>query len=311
MKKKLTAAGAAAAAVILVFAVFMLVSRGQSVIKSECELYFLNESGSTLVAEKRMIHYHNEYDLRTAVIDELISGPKEVRNKPVINRRTKLLSVEQAEEGSVVADFSSGFMSGDTAKDVLSAYAVAKTLCGLEGVERVKVTVEKNDIPTAEGKPIGFLSNEDINLSTDTNTSETREVVLYFADKEKKHLIPETRTIKVTDQQPLAQYIINELIKGAELPEHYDTLDPETILIGVNITDNICFVNMSSNFISKNGGSKEKELTVVYSIVNSLTELNTIGRVQFLVDGKRADKFGNISFGAPFERDTTLIGEEG
>lgn len=307
MRKKIIIAAICVFIIAVAAAVFGVMSREQFMLERECDLYFLNESESTLVAETRMIKYRDVYGLRKAVIEELISGPDTNRNKAVLNKKTKLLSIEMANTSELVADFNYRFMSGDAAKDTLAAYAVIKTLCGLEGVERVKVTVEKNDIPDSEGKPIGFLADEDINLSTDTNTSETREITLYFADKNTNKLVPELRTIKATDQLPLAQYVITELIHGTENENYNNVLDPETILIGVNITDNICFVNFRSNFISRNTGSKEEELLTVYSVVNSLTELDSIGRVQFLIDGKKIETFGEIPMDGLFERNTGII----
>ena len=45
----------------------------------------------------------------------------------------------------------------------------------------------------------------------------------------------------------------------------------------------------------------------VFAIVDSLTELDTIERVQFLMDGKKVDTFGNINIGSMFGRDESII----
>ena len=298
------AIGAAAFSVILIIAAVIVQSRNS--FKDEFDLYFLNESGSTLVSEKHIIKYHDQYDLQVKIIEKLIKGPDNGKNKPVLRKKTKLNSLDLTDPTQIIADFNYRFISGDTSRDVLSTYAVVKTLCGLDGIDYVKVTVEKNDIPTAEGKPIGFLSDSDINLLTDTNTSETVEATLYFADRQTKQLVPEKRNIKVSDQLPLAHYVINELIKGAQEEGHGNVLSADTPLISVNITDSICFVNFEKSFISKNSGSENKELLAVYSVVNSLTELNNIARVQFLIDGKKMDMFGKIPFDGLFERNISV-----
>ena len=101
------------------------------------------------------------------------------------------------------------------------------------------------------------MRNQDINLSTDTYNSETREIALYFPNKDGNKLVMETRTIKVTDQQPLAQYIINELIKGPENKELSVPLSKDTVLLSVETSDNICFVNFKANFTDKNSGTAE------------------------------------------------------
>lgn len=307
MKKKLIIAAVCVAAAAAA-AVLAGVMRSESYpYKRDCDLYFLNESESTLVAETRTVRYRDGNSLKTAVIEELIKGPELGRNKAVINKKTELLSLDEPVPSEFVADMSHSFMSGDAARDTLAAYSVIKTLCGIEGVDRVKVTVEKNDIPDSEGKAIGFLADEDINLSTDTNTSETRELTLYFIDKKTNLLAPEMRKIKVTDQLPLAQYIITELINGTTNENYRNVLDPRTTLNGVTITDNICFVNFQPNFLTRNEDTKEEELLTVYAVVNSLTQLDSIGRVQFLIDGKKAEYFGEVPFDSLFERNGSVI----
>ena len=52
-----------------------------------------------------------------------------------------------------------------------------------------------------------------------------------------------------------------------------------------------------------------KEKMTIYSIVDSLTELDNIQRVQFLMDGKKVDNFGNINIGSMFGRDGSIIAE--
>ena len=46
----------------------------------------------------------------------------------------------------------------------------------------------------------------------------------------------------------------------------------------------------------------------LYSIVDSLTELKNIKRVQFLMDGKRVDKFGELDIKYPISRNSVIIG---
>ena len=51
---------------------------------------------------------------------------------------------------------------------------------------------------------------------------------------------------------------------------------------------------------------------VLYSIVNSLTDpvnAENVKQVQFLVDGKYVEEFGNMSLAEPFVRNPALIKE--
>lgn len=271
------------------------------------ELYFFNSEMTGIESEVREIRYHDNQELAENVIEELRRGPNDRRLARIVERKTHLISLTGVETGSVVVNLSREFLSGDNTKDLLSVYAVVKSLCALRIISSVKVVIEGRDIYTDDGSIIGYLSDRDINLATDTYTSEMRDVMLYFPNKDGSRLLREVRTIKVTDQQPIAQYIINELIRGPESESMTAPLNSGTVLLSVETSNNICFVNFKANFIDKNSGSADKEKMTIYSIVDSLTELDTIERVQFLMDGKKVNDFGNINIGSMFGRDESII----
>ena len=45
----------------------------------------------------------------------------------------------------------------------------------------------------------------------------------------------------------------------------------------------------------------------VYAIVNSLTELDDIKKVQFLIDGQKVENYGSVIFSEPFERNENIV----
>lgn len=306
--KKLNTIIAAFAIIILVVPFFCIISgRDKNTNKTICELYFLNESATTLICEEREIRHHNFTDLKENIVNQLIKGPKEARNKPVIDKDTELIEITEDTDGNVVVNFSENYQTTDNTKNALSTYAVVKSLCALDGVTSVKVVVEGDDLQNDRGTAIGYLTSTDINLPTDTHTGETKKITLYFPDKETGMLNKEERTVKVTDQQPVAQYIINELIAGTENERYNQSLNKATTLLSVDTYGDLCFVNFKADFLEKNSGNEEKERLAIYSIVNSLTELSNIKRVQFLMDGKRVERFGAVDIRNPFGRNSSAI----
>lgn len=306
-KKKLITAGIAVLILIIAAAVIGIVTYDHGGSKYNGELYFLNESSTAIEAESREIRYKDMQSLAEGVIDELMKGPDNSKHRRIIERKTKLLSLEGVETDNLAANFSREFLTGDNQKDILAVYAVVKSLCAISTVNSVKVVIEGKDITSADGSIIGYLTDQDINLPTDTVSSEMREITLYFPPKSEYTLKKEVRTIRVNDQQPLAQYIINELIKGPQAEGLGEALSKDTVLLSVETSNNICFVNFRANFLDKNSGSAEKEKMIVFSIVDSLTELDAIDRVQFLMDGKRVQNFGNINIFGMFGRDESMI----
>ncbi|MDO5397847.1 MAG: GerMN domain-containing protein [bacterium] len=294
------------AAVILIAVVtIILITRDMGMLKTSCELYFMNEAETSIEAEIREIKYSDANRLPENVIIQLMNGPEDKKHKRLISRDTKLLHMIN-ENGRISVDLSSEFLNDNSAKNMQAVYSIVKSLCSINGIMSVRVTVRGEEIPTTDGKTVGYLTASDINLSTDLNTSETNRISLYFTKKDSGKLYKTSRTVRVADQQPIEYYIVSGLIKGPSEKEYESVVDKGTELISVDTEEDICFVNLSSSFVDKNSG--EKAQLAVYAIVNSLTELNNINRVQFLIDGKKVHKFGNMDIFGIYQRNNEIIG---
>lgn len=168
-----------------------------------------------------------------------------------------------------------------------------------------KKTVEENKPPIVEN-PIDE-NNQGDEVVNPTPQKESKEVTLYFGNKKYietgdeglDKLIPEKRVIQYDDIS-LEEKIVRELMKGPENTEETSTVIPSTAkLLGVELEDGTAFVNFAQEGMS--GGSMQ-EIFTIDQIVASLTELDSVDRVQFLIDGKVAESLmGHISIDQPFE----------
>lgn len=310
-KKKLICAIAAAAVLICAAIVGIYIKTDNMSEKMSVDLYYINREGTGIVSEAKKIRYRNEDELIRSTLDSLRRGPSSRKCEEIMNRNTEIHALELEADGALTVDFSEDFTTDDSARNVLKTYAVVKTLCSTGCVSSVRVLAGGASIKDRDGKPLDFISGSDINLETEEYRREMREVTLYFADGDKEKLAKEERTIKITDQQPIEQYIINELIKGTKEKKMNSILSDKTVLVSVDVEENICYLNFKSEFLNENSGDDKHERLVIYSIVNSLTELENIGRVQFYMDGKRVEKFGDIEIKNYIERDTSIINGEG
>ena len=110
-----------------------------------------------------------------------------------------------------------------------------------------------------------------------------------MGDESLDKLIPENRTI-VVENASLEEAIIRELIKGTEANNLSTAIPSNIVLLGVEVADGTAFVNLSQEGLY--GSSMQEELTIA-QIVN---------KVQFLVDGKKAETLmGHISITEPFQ----------
>lgn len=285
--------GILAALVIIAAAVTVLMTVGSGDRKTvSMDLYFLNENATTIQAERMEIKYDYEGELPDKVIEALRRGVADGKKVRVMDKSvTWSISADGAK---LLVDFSQDFLTQDSARNLLATYAVVKSLCQIDGVMSVKVTVEGGEIIAPDNSRIDYLSDKDINLESDSHTSENRTIKLYFAGKNSGRLKPELRTVKVTDTLPIEQYIVSELIKGPNDSALDSVITSDTKILSAESTDGTAYINMSQSFIDKNAGSAEKENRAVYAIVNSVCEIPGIDNVQFLIDGKKTSGFQNV-----------------
>ncbi len=179
---------------------------------------------------------------------------------------------------------------------------------------KVAKTDEKMDENMDESIEDGIDENTIVDYGDENNNqvvepnpkADKVDVKLYFVNKEYielgdeslDKLIPENRTI-VVENASLEEAIIRELIKGTEANNLSTAIPSNIVLLGVEVADGTAFVNLSQEGLY--GSSMQEELTIA-QIVNTLLELDHVDKVQFLVDGKKAETLmGHISITEPFQ----------
>lgn len=166
-----------------------------------------------------------------------------------------------------------------------------------------------------------FTEKEDseVSLILDTGVLEEeglRETVLYYQDQN-GIIVPVMR--RIPWEEGIAKSAINLLVDEPGTRENLaqvgllPVLPNGTEVIGMSINEGLAKVNFNENFLSYN--TEVEEETIVQSLVYTLTEFESIDKVQLLVDGKEISK---LSFGTnvknPLERQninlSLEIGEE-
>ena len=277
----------------------------------EINLYFSNADYNDIQPEKRTVAYEDDSQLIGTVIDELLKGPSGTGLRAVIPKGTELNNY--AIDGlTLLVDFSGEFYdyNGENSKsaELIARYSIVKTLCSLSNVDRVLISVDGRELLNASGNPVGPIGENDIiiNKEKPENAAE-KYVTLYFADEMGEKLFARRRRVQIVDNS-VEKTIVAELVSGpSDKDDVYSTIPAGTKVLSVETKEGICFVNLSGDFITKFSGGSGAATMAIYSMVNSLTELAEVDKVQFLIDSVKTDTFGDYLFSEPFERDSSLI----
>lgn len=130
-------------------------------------------------------------------------------------------------------------------------------------------------------------------------------VSVYYNNKQTNTLMPEARLIDVKElaKEPYT-VLINLLINEPKSDKLESAIPEGTTLINVEVKKEVAYVNLSPEFINNHKGGAEAEAKSVYSIVNTLTELNEVNAVRILIAGEENKEFndGAINFRENFVR---------
>ena len=154
--------------------------------------------------------------------------------------------------------------------------------------------------------PIGTKERKEMVESiSDVNSYEKVELTLYFANEEKDGLVAEKREVFHSMNTSLERLVVEQLLAGSQ-NGGLSVMPKNTKVLNVSLTDNTCYVNLDSSFIS--GDIDVAEYIPIYAIVDSLTELQTVNKVQITVNGSADVTYRNvISLVQPLEREEKYI----
>lgn len=140
------------------------------------------------------------------------------------------------------------------------------------------------------GQLVDYIPAEEI-----TQEQLRRTIVsLYFSNKETQILIPEARTIDVKElvKQPY-ETLLKLLIEGPKDEKLERTIPEGTKINKVELKDKILYIDFSEEFVNNHIGGVEAESNTIYSIVNTLTQLNEIESIKILINGQENQAFAD------------------
>ena len=283
---------------------FITVEFPQNTIK----LYYLNEERTKVISKELLLEKNTVAEQiaeMLTILEEVLWKEKE---KELISDSNPIQGFVLNEETEVVTlYFASDYNNSNDVIEVLRRASIVKTLCQLKKVSAVEIYMGSQPFMLSNGKPLGLMKAEDFVESTGANNEFYQETVIkvYFADKKGTHLVESTLKVTYKGMISTERLILNQLMREAFSPNIQSVIPKGTVLNKVYVQDGVCYVDFSEEFMKiKEGISPE---VTIYSVVNSLTELSNIHKVQFLIDGTTQKNYQDLDFSSCFERNLDII----
>lgn len=278
--------------------------------KGEYQIYYLNMDMSKVVAEEYDSTGAEGEALIKELLDKLQSAPDSSKLRQAIPANVTVNSFKLNGDYLYI-DFSKEYKELEPTEEVLIRAAIAKTVLQSEVCSLVSFTIDTKPLLTHDGTLVGSMSADNFveNPGKQINSSVESTLTLYFSDKNGTGLVKETRGVHYSTNISMEKLIMEQLIEGPKKSGATATMPSGTKLISVSVVDGVCYVNLSDSFKSQNPEVNEE--IVLYSIVNSLTELQGVSKVQISVNGSTEGKLRyTYDLSKMYKRDTKYIKEE-
>ena len=299
--------------VLLFFLTGCMITKEDSLItvdiaKNAMKLYYLNEEQTKVISKELSL----EKNTVAEQIGEILTILEEVlwkeEEKILISDSNPIQGFVLNEETQVVTlRFASDYSFSNSITEVLRRASIVKTLCQLNKVSAVEIYIGSQPWILSNGKPLGLMKVEDFVESTGANEEFYQETVVtvYFANKTGDFLVESDLKVTYNGMISTERLILNQLMQEPHSSSMQSVIPKGTVLNKVSIQDGICYVDFSEEFMKISEGISPE--VTIYSVVNSLTELSNVHKVQFLIDGTIQKTYGNLEFASYFERNLDII----
>ncbi len=258
-------------------------------VSGEYQIFYFNMDKTKIEPEE----YDSTGATGEALVKELLvrlqSEPEDSKLRRTIPENIGVLGVKSSGV-QLSVDFSEEYSSLSVTEEVLMRAAVVRTLLQCPEYSLINFTVNSEPLKTKDGVLVGNMTKDSFieNPGAQINSSKQATLTLYFSSSDGTYLVKENREVHYSTNISMEKLIMEQLIEGPKKKGATSTIPSDTKIITISSVDGICYVNLDSNFQNQNQEIMEE--VVLYSIVNSLTELPGVTKVQISINGDTKGK---------------------
>lgn len=252
------------------------------------------------------------YDIKSKsdeeIIDELVDALIDYQSEEYTSPIYKNIDIQYFEfnDNTLSVYFDEGYYELGITDEALVRAAIVSTLCQIVSVEDVLFYVGESEL-MVNGRLVGRMNRE--SFIYDTSVAEAKATVtLYFPDTYGEKLHKVMREVSYDSMYTDEQIVIEELIKGTDNGELANSIPKGTKLINIVTKNMICYVNFNSSFTD--GIDSIPDSMIIYSVVNSLSELPGVSSIIISVDGVKLDSYRTINCVDPLVSNYDIVAED-
>ncbi|RDU23984.1 GerMN domain-containing protein [Anaerosacchariphilus polymeriproducens] len=271
------------------------------------DIYYINNQISGLVPYEHVLKGKSQEEKLKEVIKMIQDDPVSIDCKRAFTENIKIVDYI-LDNNRLEITFNDAYLGMETTREVLCRASIVKTVTQLDFVQYVVFKVQDAPLTDYKGNPIGVMTKDSFidNTKEQINSVQAATLKLYFSNKKGDQLIEEIQDVHYSSNMPIEKVVVQQLIAGPAGDNGYQSISPDTKIISISQKDGVCYVDFNEKFLEGiDGVSKE---IGVYSVVNSLSEVPGINKVQISINGDTKVSISDkIKLNNMLERNLDLI----
>lgn len=274
-------------------------------------VFYINKDGTKIIKQA----YDMQSEDSDGMIEELLSA-LQTDSDSVNYKRTipgdVTVNGYELTEMQLSINFGSNYYNMDAMTEVLCRAAVVRTMVQVPEVVFVTFYVDGAPLTDQNGSVVGVMTNDSFveNPGEQINSIQEASITLYFANMTGDGLIKENQSVHYSSNISMEKLVVERLLEGPKNENEQSAIPAGTNLVSVSTVDGICYVNFDEGFLNQN--YEIQEAIVIYSIVDSLSELPTVNKVQIAVNGDTSGKYrDDYTFGTLYDRNLDYLVSDG
>lgn len=265
-----------------------------------CTLYYFeNDKSDKLVGVSKDIDISAAEDAVREVFS-CLKSTDDKKHVPVIPGDVGLSDVSLTDNTCRITLSERYLNINETSRIAINACLV-KTLCSLPDIDRVTISCEN---------VVNDFTESDFITETPRTYYDMYTVNLYFANEALDGLQADSEIIFLTPDTTLEHAVISRLLMAPSSDKLRIAIPAGTKLNNVYVSEGVCFVDLSSEFVTNVIHDEIHEGIALYSIVNTITELPMIDSVKFLIDGSDAYGYSYYNISKPLTNASDVFNEQ-
>ena len=275
------------------------------------EISYLNKSETKIVPEVHYLQGTSTKEMIVEVLTLLSAVPDNKELEATLPGGINIVNYAY-EKTQVTVALGEKYKELPKTSEVLTRAAIVRSLTSIPEVNYVMLTINGEPLLDTMGNPVGIMTADmfiDYAGQKITDSYGQAKIRLYFANETGDRLIAINRSLAFNmdiSNISMERLVVEQILAGPASDESYPTVNPSTKLLSITVKDGVCYLNFSKDILTP--VNNETSDVAIYSIVNSLVELNNVNKVEISIEGNKELKFRDkYELTTLYERNLDLV----